>query len=129
MMKGYVGVVKSMVAELTDETNIARGFSMLPVAWSLGYAIGFVVLSCFSQFLADFPKMLSPSIGGFFCRPQDRWPYIFSHPFWANYPYFLPCLVVAVIASLSFIFIALYLEEVCSSLLLEEGRVLTFARR
>ncbi|KAH9005477.1 MFS general substrate transporter [Lactarius hatsudake] len=39
-LKGHVGVVKSMMAELTDETNVARGFSMLPMSQSLGYAIG-----------------------------------------------------------------------------------------
>ncbi|KAH9059731.1 MFS general substrate transporter [Lactarius vividus] len=44
-LKGHVGIVKSMMAELTDETNVARGFSMLPMSQSLGYAIGHVVLS------------------------------------------------------------------------------------
>ena len=43
--KGHIGAVKSMIAELTDETNIARGFSIPPVAWSLGFVIGFVDLS------------------------------------------------------------------------------------
>ncbi len=37
--------MKSMMAELTDETNVARGFSMLPMTWSLGYAIGSVTPS------------------------------------------------------------------------------------
>ncbi|KAH9005451.1 MFS general substrate transporter [Lactarius hatsudake] len=91
-MRGYSGVIKSMIAELTDETNVARGFSMPPVAWSLGYVIG-------------------PLIGGGLSRPQDRWPHIFSHPFWADYPYFLPCLVAAMFTCLSFIITALYLEE------------------
>ena len=44
-MAGHIGVAKAMVAELTDETNVARGFALPPVAWSLGYVIGFVVLS------------------------------------------------------------------------------------
>ncbi|KAH9059719.1 MFS general substrate transporter [Lactarius vividus] len=91
-MRGYSGVIKSMIAELTDETNVARGFSMPPVAWSLGYVIG-------------------PLIGGGLSRPQDRWPHIFSHPFWADYPYFLPCLVAATFTCLSFVITALYLEE------------------
>ncbi|KAH9008732.1 major facilitator superfamily domain-containing protein [Lactarius pseudohatsudake] len=91
-MRGYSGVIKSMIAELTDETNVARGFSMPPVAWSLGYVIG-------------------PLIGGGLSRPQDRWPHIFSHPFWVDYPYFLPCLVAATFTCLSFVITALYLEE------------------
>ncbi|KAI9443959.1 MFS general substrate transporter [Lactarius indigo] len=89
---GHNGVVHSMTAELTDETNAAQGFSMLPIAWSLGFVIG-------------------PLIGGVLSRPQDRWPHIFSHPFWADYPYFLPCLVAASFTCLSFIITGLYLEE------------------
>ncbi|KAH9039471.1 MFS general substrate transporter [Lactarius deliciosus] len=90
--KGYIGTVKSMVAELTDETNVARGFSMLPMAWSLGYAIG-------------------PFIGGMLSRPQDRWPGVFSHSFWAEYPYFLPCFAVAACGCASFTAGVIYLKE------------------
>lgn len=39
-MKGKIGVVKSMMAELVDEANMARGFSILMLTWSLGYVIG-----------------------------------------------------------------------------------------
>ena len=39
-LKGIIGVVKSAMAELTDETNMARGFSSLLMAWSVGYVIG-----------------------------------------------------------------------------------------
>ncbi|KAH9169254.1 MFS general substrate transporter [Lactarius sanguifluus] len=95
-MTGHVGVVSSMTAELTDETNVAQGFSMLPVAWSLGRVIG-------------------PLIGGVLSRPQDRWPHIFSHSFWADYPYFLPCLVAAIFVCLSLIITGLYLEETLDS--------------
>ncbi|KAH9030855.1 MFS general substrate transporter [Lactarius deliciosus] len=97
---GHLGVVKSMTAELTDETNVAQGFSMLPVAWSLGNLIG-------------------PLVGGFLSRPQDRWPLVFPHRFWADYPYFLPCLVAATFTCLSFIITGLYLEETLNSTLSE----------
>jgi len=43
-MKGNIGVVKSVMAELTDETNVARGFSILPMSTALGYIIGFELL-------------------------------------------------------------------------------------
>ncbi len=56
--------------------------------------------------------LFSPFIGGVLSRPQDRWPEYFSHPFWAEYPYFLPCLVAAAYALLSFILSTLYLKEV-----------------
>ena len=44
-MKGNTGVVKSVIAELTDETNVARGFSLLPMTWALGYVIGLGLLA------------------------------------------------------------------------------------
>ena len=50
-MKGNNGVVKSAMIELTDETNITRGFSFLEMAWAVGYMIGLgasAVVSCFS---------------------------------------------------------------------------------
>jgi hypothetical protein len=53
-----------------------------------------------------------PFIGGVLSRPQDHWPDRFSHPFWAEYPYFLPCLVAATYALISFIVTAIYLGEV-----------------
>ncbi|KAH9030852.1 MFS general substrate transporter [Lactarius deliciosus] len=89
---GHPGIVKSMTAELTDETNVAHGFSMLPMFRAVGRVIGSL-------------------IGGVLSRPQDRWPHIFSHPFWADYPYFLPCLVASIFSCLSLITTGLYLEE------------------
>jgi len=55
---------------------------------------------------------LSPLVGGNLARPQDHWPNLFSHSFWAKYPYFLPCLVVAVYCAISLIIVALFLKEV-----------------
>ncbi|KAH9165756.1 MFS general substrate transporter [Lactarius sanguifluus] len=95
-LKGHVGIVKSMMAELTDETNVARGFSMLPMSQSLGYAIG-------------------PLVGGMLSRPQDRWPNVFSHSFWAEYPYFLPCFVAATCACASLTVNVIYLKETVKS--------------
>ncbi|KAF8490099.1 MFS general substrate transporter [Russula emetica] len=96
MLNGNIGVIKSMLAELTDETNMARGFSLIPVIWALGGTIG-------------------PLIGGVLSRPQDRWPNAFSHPFWAEFPYFLPCVGTATYTLLSFILTALFLKETVPS--------------
>ena len=43
-LKGNIGVVKCALAELTDETNMARGFSFLLLTWALGYVIGWSTL-------------------------------------------------------------------------------------
>lgn len=91
-MKGNIGVVKSAMIELTDETNIARGFSLLEMAWAVGYMIG-------------------PLVGGTLSRPQDRWPHLFSQQIWSEYPYFLPCLVVAIYGSISWVIAAMFLKE------------------
>ncbi|KAH8985282.1 MFS general substrate transporter [Lactarius akahatsu] len=95
-LNGNVGVMKSMLAELTDETNMARGFSLIPVTWAVGGTIG-------------------PFIGGVLSRPQDRWPNVFSHPFWGEYPYFLPCLATATYGLLSFSLAAVFLKETVNS--------------
>jgi len=42
-MKGNLGVVKCVMAELTDETNISRGFSFLLMTWAIGIVFGFVI--------------------------------------------------------------------------------------
>jgi hypothetical protein len=43
-LKGNIGIVKSTMAELTDETNVARGFSALTMAYSFGNVIGSAIL-------------------------------------------------------------------------------------
>ncbi|KAN0138298.1 Major facilitator superfamily domain containing protein [Lactarius tabidus] len=53
MLNGNTGVIKSMMAELTDETNMARGLSLIPVTWAICGTLG-------------------PFIGGVLSRPQDH---------------------------------------------------------
>ena len=124
-MRGHTGIVKIMTAELTDETNVAQGFSMLPMAWSIGSVIGFVI---FLPSLSFHLNSLSPLIGGVLSRPQDRWPHIFSHPFWADYPYFLPCLVAATFTCLSIIRCGILSGRGLLLPVLEKGSALTAPR-
>ena len=37
---GNVGVTKSVMAEITDDTNRPQAFAFLPVAWSVGSTLG-----------------------------------------------------------------------------------------
>ncbi|KAH9023073.1 major facilitator superfamily domain-containing protein [Lactarius deliciosus] len=46
-LNGNIGVSKSVVAELTDDSNVARGFSLLPLGAVVGYIIGFEGCSAF----------------------------------------------------------------------------------
>ncbi|KAI0364558.1 MFS general substrate transporter [Pilatotrama ljubarskyi] len=92
LLNGNTGVTKSMMGEITDETNIAQAFAWMPVAWSVGSTIG-------------------PTIGGQLAKPHDRWPSVFSHPFWVKYPYFLPCAASAAFSAFTFVVTAIFLKE------------------
>ncbi|KAJ1311927.1 hypothetical protein OPQ81_010387 [Rhizoctonia solani] len=91
-LNGNAGVAKSMVVELTDETNQAQAFAFLPIVWSTGSTLG-------------------PFIGGTLSHPAKLLPGVFDTPFWNTYPYFLPCLVAAIYSGCVFIIGALFLKE------------------
>lgn len=86
------GTIKSIVGEITDNTNSADAFAMLHVPWAIGTAVGALV-------------------GGWLARPQDHFPEMFTSHFWTNYPYFLPCAVLTVIAVFGLAVTAAYLNE------------------
>ena len=44
LLNGNMGVVKSMITELTDSTNRAQVSGFLPLVWALGVTIGYVTL-------------------------------------------------------------------------------------
>ncbi|KAI0740956.1 MFS general substrate transporter [Earliella scabrosa] len=92
MLNGNTGVMKSMIGELTDSTNIAQGFALIPIAWATGTTFG-------------------PLMGGQLSKPHDRWPWLFSHPFWIKFPYFLPCAAAAVFSAFAFLLTAVFLKE------------------
>ena len=109
-LMGTLASMKSMMAELTDETNMVRGISFISVTWAVGCTIGFWYIASFLLGLNI--RTSRPFIGGVLSRPQDRWPSAFSHRFWGEYPYFLPCLATAAYALLSFSLTAIFLKEV-----------------
>lgn len=39
-LNGNIGVLKSMIAEITDSTNLAQAYAYLPIAWSTGGTLG-----------------------------------------------------------------------------------------
>lgn len=57
-----------------------------------------------------------PLIGGQLARPHDRWPDVFTNPFWQYYPYFLPCAASALFSAVIFTISAAFLREVCGVL-------------
>lgn len=92
-LNGNVGVMKSMMVEITDETNLAQAYAFMPLAWSSGGTLG-------------------PLIGGFLSRPADRFPNVFGNvEFLREYPYFLACAVPATFTAIAWIVTFLFLKE------------------
>ncbi|KAI0775009.1 MFS general substrate transporter [Trametes elegans] len=101
-LNGNIGVAKSVMAEITDATNRARGFACLPMIWAVGGTLG-------------------PVIGGVFARPADRWPAFRKGTFWTTYPYFLPCVIAACISLSACVFVTLGLKETLPRAPRQEG--------
>ncbi|KAJ7199167.1 major facilitator superfamily domain-containing protein [Mycena pura] len=88
VFNGNIGVVKTVMAEFSDATNLAQTLSLIPIAWSSGTTLG-------------------PIIGGLLSNPQERWPNTFGKLQILRYhPYLLPCAAIGLL-SLSFFFLAL----------------------
>ncbi|GAA5865394.1 hypothetical protein JCM3774_005622 [Rhodotorula dairenensis] len=92
-LNGNVAVIKSMLGEITDESNQARAFSFLPLAWSLGSVIG-------------------PLLGGYLSHPAEQFPSVFGHSaFLKANPYALPCLIGALFPFFGALLGIFFLEE------------------
>ncbi|CAK5269292.1 unnamed protein product [Mycena citricolor] len=90
---GNIGVIKSMVAEMTDNTNIAQAYAYMPIAWSTGGVLG-------------------PIIGGSLAHPVERFPSWFGcSEFLKRHPYFLPCAVPATYSIIAWTVTSLFLKE------------------
>ncbi|RKP10531.1 major facilitator superfamily domain-containing protein, partial [Thamnocephalis sphaerospora] len=55
LVNGNVGVLKSVLGEITDETNQARAFSYMPMVYGIGFIAG-------------------PTIGGLLSNPAETYP-------------------------------------------------------
>lgn len=110
-----------MLAELSDRSNVARAFSFLPLVFLIGQVLGFGLLIIH---LLPYSWYLRFSLGGFLSRPQDRWPDYFPQHFWAQYPYSLPCLVVATFSFIPFALTAIFFEEVGFTAALKTSRLI-----
>jgi MFS family permease len=92
ILNGNIGVMKSMLGDLTDHTNLAQVFAMVPATFCIGATI-------------------APLYGGALTKPQERWPHIFQGKFWAAYPYFLPSLVSGCSTLLTFLVCTIFMKE------------------
>ncbi|KAL0064012.1 hypothetical protein AAF712_009080 [Marasmius tenuissimus] len=92
VFNGNLGVVKTLMAEFTDDTNLPDAFMLLSLTWNVGGTIG-------------------PALGGILSDPADRWPRIFGNALFRDNPYLLPCAAAAMFAFIGFLGCLLFLEE------------------
>ncbi|KAH7877903.1 major facilitator superfamily domain-containing protein [Lentinula edodes] len=91
---GNIGVSKTILAELSDSTNIAQIFSLAPMIWCIGVIMG-------------------PSIGGVLADPEKQFPSTLGKiSLLRDHPFFLPCAVVAFFALIFFLIALIGLKEV-----------------
>ncbi|KAK2459329.1 hypothetical protein APHAL10511_008654 [Amanita phalloides] len=83
---------KSVVGEITNSTNRAKIFSLTLVTFSLCGIFGSL-------------------LGGNLAKPSDRFPNYFTAHIWKKYPYFLSCLVVAILNIIVFVIILCFFQE------------------
>ena len=75
LLSGNLGVLKSFLTEITDESNRGAGFSYMSVAWALG-------------------TIVAPLAGGLLCKPAEKYPKLFAPSgIFGSYPYLLPCMI------------------------------------
>ncbi|KAF9445520.1 MFS general substrate transporter [Macrolepiota fuliginosa MF-IS2] len=92
-LNGNIGIMKSMMAELTDSSNFAKAYAYGPIVWTTGGTIG-------------------PIIGGSLSRPAEQFPSLFGNSeFLKKYPYFLPCAVPATYAACAWLITYAFMKE------------------
>ncbi|KAJ3880403.1 major facilitator superfamily domain-containing protein [Lentinula edodes] len=94
VFNGNLGVSKTVLAELSDATNMATAFSFTSVMWQVGVTIG-------------------TSLGGILSNPAEHWPKstLGKAPLLRSHPYLLPCLATGFISFSIFIVAFIGLKE------------------
>ncbi|CAE6430366.1 unnamed protein product [Rhizoctonia solani] len=91
-LSGNVAVIKSALAEITDETNQGAAFAYLPLCWSIG-------------------SLIAPTLGGFLSHPAERYPSVFNYEHLRQYPFLLPCLFGSGLSSIGLISAIFFFDE------------------
>ncbi|CAO3614052.1 unnamed protein product [Mucor hiemalis] len=92
VVNGNAGVARSMVSEITDDTNKAKAFATFGFSYGMG--------------------IIGPALGGYLSHPAENFPSIFGNcQFLKDFPYFLPCFTAAIGSMIGFIIGFFYLQE------------------
>ncbi|KAF8735948.1 hypothetical protein AX14_001154 [Amanita brunnescens Koide BX004] len=91
--RGTRGATRSMLAEMTDPTDIARAIAYYEISGFVAGTIG-------------------SAIGGSLSRPVDQFPQLFgSSEFLKDYPYFLPCAICSIFLLTGWLVGTIFLRE------------------
>ncbi|PIA12866.1 MFS general substrate transporter [Coemansia reversa NRRL 1564] len=75
LLAGNVAVMKSIMAEISDDTNRPRMMALIPLTWNVGSVAG-------------------AAVGGIFADPVHQYPGLFGNSkIFRIFPYLLPCLI------------------------------------
>lgn len=92
-LNGNIGVAKSYLSEILDNSNMASGFSVLGMTSGMGRLVG-------------------PMSGAFLANPATQYPRVFgSAELFVRFPYALPCMAGAAICILTIVMAYFYLAE------------------
>ncbi|KAF7289191.1 hypothetical protein MIND_01380200 [Mycena indigotica] len=109
VFNGNIGVVKTVMAEFSDRSNLAHAMSFIPVAWSSGTTIG-------------------PILGGVLSDPASHFPALGDlFPLLKTHRYFLPCAAVALICFSIFVLGWVGLRETSPIILARRSRAISNA--
>ncbi|GJE97069.1 MFS general substrate transporter [Phanerochaete sordida] len=92
VFSGFIGVIHSVVGELSDTSNQATAFPFYDIISALGFVIG-------------------PIIGGTFEEPATSFGGWFDNAFFRAYPYVLPCIITCALGVLAALLSVSYLRE------------------
>ena len=97
LMNGNIAVLKSVMGEITDHTNQARAFSLIPICFALGSIVG-------------------STLGGNLAHPAENLPAWFGG--WSvlkRFPFLLPCLLASSLNVTAVLLGWLFLKETLPS--------------
>jgi hypothetical protein len=132
-LNGNIGILKSLVSEITDPTNLPQAYGYMPIAWVCAVLVSHeqsftkhlfcsLLVVSLGAYLNQYAYTVvhrfwcfSPLIGGSLSRPAERFPGLFGESdFLKKYPYFLPCAVPATFTLVAWLVTFFFLEEVSS---------------
>ncbi|XP_071094091.1 uncharacterized protein [Haliotis cracherodii] len=93
LCNGTVGTAKTVLYEISDNTNQAIGMSCIALSWGTGLILG-------------------PTFGGFLASPASKYPSVFDpEGFFSRFPFVLPSVAVIVTCAIGFFVVLFQFEE------------------